>query len=159
MNCPNCRERTDIPLTCCQCGSTYCKKCNPHYDYEGDVCQACQERNSIEAIREHGWTERLRRWFHKAAPVPDPPNLIHPPPWNIQRVDDKWHLYQSNTSTLIGKFDDLATAQYACDAANAYYELSMVAALTYNRIRAGDPFWSGNKSDCELWQRVRKLLR
>jgi hypothetical protein len=124
-----------------------------------NASQACQERNSIEAIKDDSWTEKLRRWFTKAAPLPEKPRLIHPPPWEVQRVKDKWHLYHKNTSNLVAEFDDCATAEYARDAANAYYELSMVSALTYNRIRAGTPFWNGGKEDCELWSRVRKLLK
>lgn len=159
MNCANCRERTDIPLVCCQCSSSFCRKCNPYYDYEGDICQACQERNSVEAMREHSLTERMRRWFSKAAPLPEKPSLIHPLPWTVERWGDKWVIVGSDGVSAAGQFSDLATAEYARDAANAYYELSMVSAITYNRIRMGNPFWNGGKEDCELWSRVRKLLK
>lgn len=160
MNCPNCHEQTSDPFSCDQCASTFCSKCNPHFDHTGQVCQACQERNSIEAFREESWTGKLRRWFNKPAPLPEKPDgLIHPPPWGVKRSGDKWHLYSVEDSTIVAVFDDCATAEYARDAANSYYELSMVSAVTYNRIREGNPFWSGGKEDCELWSRVRKLLR
>jgi hypothetical protein len=159
MNCPNCHEETKDPLDCEQCASTFCSKCNPHFDHAGEVCQACQERNSIEAFREHSWTAKLRRWFNKPAPIPDKPGLIHPLPWAVARSADKWHMYSVEETTIVAVFDDLATAEYACNAANAYYHLSMIGAITYNRIREGNPFFNGGKEDCELWMKVKSLLK
>lgn len=100
----------------------------------------------------------MRRWFHKTAPLPEEPSKVYPLPWRVERDGHEWVLV-TDTGMTVGRFDDIVAAGYACDAVNAHYELSMVAALTYNRIRAGDPFWSGTKRDCELWQRVRKLLK
>ena len=161
MKCPECKdENTTEPVTCGQCCSTYCEKCQPFFDYEGDICSHCQERNSINAIQEDKWTGNLRRWFHKAAPMPEQPSPALVLPWKVLRRGTEWAVVsQEDDSKCVCTFPNLFTAQYVVDAANSYYQLSMATATTYNRIRNGDPYWTGSDEDCSLWTAVRKLLK
>lgn len=159
MNCPNCHHEAHSTDTCNQCGSTFCPSCQPYFDYTSHVCQGCQEINSVEAIREHGLSERMRRWFSKAAPLPEELSLVSPPPWGIDRAEETWCVYEIKTDIIVAVFFDLATAEYVCHAVNAHHDLATVAAITYNRIREGVPFWTGTRRDCELWGKVRKLMK
>lgn len=160
MKCPSCHENTRSSFTCSQCGSTYCQNCQPFFDYEGNICAQCQEVGAIEAFQEDRWTSNLRRWFHKAAPVPDKPSPALVLPWKVLRRETEWAVVSAeHDEQCVCTFPNLFTAQYVVDAANAYYDLSMATATIYNRIRRGDPYWDGGKEDCELWSRIRSLLK
>lgn len=101
----------------------------------------------------------MRRWFNKPAPIPDKPSLSYHLPWTVKRDGSKWNMVSSDGGKVVASFDDFATADYACNAANNYYDLAMAGAVTYNRIRQGNPLWTGCKEDCELWTKVKSSLK
>lgn len=158
MQCPNCVNETQEPLSCSQCGSSYCDSCQPYWQAEREICSHCSERNTIEALKEVLWTGKLRRWFNKPIPVPVAPALRHPLPWMVNRLPSGgYNLLSCNKA--VGWFRDKDCAEHACNAANAHHDLKTLAVLVYTRIRNGDPFWHGGKADCALWKRIKGLLK
>jgi len=157
MDCPECYEEHGDLLGCEQCGFMFCTICQPYWDYTNSICQACQERNSIAALREENWTARLRQWFNPEADLPVVPELgRHPLPWKLEYGGDGWFV-RSGTST-VGWFSSQAAAEYAVKAANSHHDLATAAAVTYNRIRLGQTLWRGSDEDLALWMAVKQAV-
>lgn len=156
MDCPSCHEQTNEPLTCAQCGSTFCASCQPYWDYTSEVCQGCQEFNTVAALKDDAWTARMRRWFTKKLPAPVEPQLAYKLPWRVEHNGDGWCVV--SPSGMVASFVGESEANYTCLAANSHYQLSGLAVMIHNRIRAGDPWFDGSERDCELWRKVKSAL-
>lgn len=156
MKCPSCHEKSQDQIECSQCHNCYCARCQPFFDYSGQICQACQEANLIGAVREDAYTAKLRKWFNKPARAPVKPRLGRCGlPWNVQARGGIPVLCAGDME--IAEFKDQASAEWACRSANSCYELSGVAMVVYNRIRAGEAWFKGDKNDVELWQKVKEM--
>ncbi len=167
MECPNCHETHGAPLGCEQCGSMFCNSCQPYWDYTHDICQDCQERNTIAAIKEDTWTSKLRRWFNVPADLPVALVLPHSLPWSIkQSPRNDWLAYSDESpcwvvhagDQFVAVFACQADAEYAVAAANSHHDLATVAAIVYNRIRNDESLWNGSEADLALWMRVKRLI-
>lgn len=156
MECPECHEEHGDPLGCEQCGSLFCTVCQPWWDYTSDLCQNCQERNSIAALREDSWTARLRQWFNPEADLPVAPELEHPLPWKVGGYSDGWLVHTGENT--FARFDSKTDAEYAVAAANSHHDLALAVATTYNRIRSGAVLWNGTDDDLALWMRVKQVV-
>lgn len=158
MKCPTCnRHETKESISCSQCHSTYHRKCQPHWDFDGDICQACQEQNTVAVVSEIKFTERLRRTFNKKIPAPAQPRLVPPLPWRIANHGNGWALYSGVIPVAL--FDKKEAAEWACRAANEHYTLLGVAHTVYERIRKGEGWYGGSEEDCNLWSKVIKILK
>lgn len=159
MECLNCDEITNDLIDCTQCGSSYCDKCQPEWDYQGEICSHCSESNTVAALRDDAWTAKMRRWFSKKIPIPEQPALIYNPPYSVARHGAEWHMITTETSNLVAVFSDCSTADYVCLAANNHHQLSALMVTVYERIRAGDAWFRGDESDCNLWTQLKTLLK
>lgn len=156
MDCLGCHENTKEPLICSHCQNSGCCRCWPYFDFASEVCQECQERDSIAAISESAHTRKLRQIFNKKARALKNPRLVHPLPWRIVGVAGKWVLFSGPVP--IAEFDDEGAARWARDAANTHLMLMGVAVSVYEKIRKGDVWFDGGKEDCALWSETKKLI-
>lgn len=161
MDCPNCHEEHGELLGCEQCGFIFCSVCQPYWDYTNDRCQACQERNSIAALQEEAWTDRMRKWFNPEAELPKLPNLgDHSLPWRMGgfKMGEGWIVHAGPDFNPVALFASEEAATYAVHAANSHHDLATAAAETYNRIRNGQQLWRGSEEDVALWTRVKAAI-
>lgn len=156
MDCLNCHENIQEPLICSQCQNSGCCRCWPYFDSASEVCQECQERDSIAAISESAHTRKLRQIFNKKARALKNPRLVHPLPWNVQVKDGQVLLCSGPLP--IARFDSVDAADWACRAANSQLLLMGVALSVYEKIRKGDVWFDGGADDCFLWKEVKGLV-
>lgn len=168
MECEHCDNKTKEPIGCQQCGNMYCPGCQPYWDYTSDICQFCQERNSIAALQEADFTSRLRQQFNAEAVVPVIPIMPGMElPWHVvQKPSNQWLAYNDASpcwmlysgATPVAVFMSEPAAGWACRAVNAHHGLAAAAATVYNRIREGRPFWNGSREDCLLWNKIKEFI-
>lgn len=143
-------------MQCVSCENLYCHDCNPHFDWVGDTCQACQEQEQIQRLAEDKFTGKLRIWFNKPAHVLPVPAMRSPLPWKLNGQ----HV-QSVTGVDgggVAVFNAFEEALYAVNAANKNHAMSTIVARVYNRIRSGDSWFDGTEEDIKLWQEAQRLI-
>lgn len=156
MDCLNCHENIREPLICSQCQNSGCRRCWPYYDFEGEVCSQCQERNSIAVISESAHTRKLRRLFNKKAKALKEPRLVHSLPWNVQVR--KGEVLLCSGPIPIATFNSVEAADWAARSANSQLMLMGVAISVYEKIRKGDVWFDGGPEDCSIWGEAKKLI-